>query len=210
MSLFKKKGNIRKGNIRTEKVELVGDAADEAVEEAKYDSVVSLSFARSVLFCSSDSTVCRKKKISRLSCDGAFVVMVFNRRREMTKELQKERNRHKGVMLADPTDNVEIAEVVAKSSTVGSEFAVMTGGSFSDNQEASLVEKEMERFIATQLAKREGVHEKEKAVAAVDNRSSLEAGLYDIADNLKVERKEVKESGDRWLTGIAEVSLPIS
>lgn len=36
-------------------------------------------------------------------------------------------------------------------------------------------------------------------------KKSLEDELYEIPSSLKQDKEEIEESGDRWLTGIAEV-----
>jgi hypothetical protein len=48
------------------------------------------------------------------------------------------------------------------------------------------------------------------ANATVEAPKSLEDALYDVPEFLKSEKEKIEDAGDRWLTGITEVSLPVS
>lgn len=131
--------------------------------------------------------------------------------------IQKARRRGMGVCwTAEEQDDQgkqeqeeELKSVIHGSATGGlvsaNAMAFQTKAEEVDEKVASAKEK----FIQEQLAKMRGDQPKPQEDKPKVTKKSLEDELYQIPAALKQDKEEIEESGDRWLTGIAEVPLPM-
>lgn len=139
---------------------------------------------------------------------------------EEAKLIQKARRRGMGVCwTAEDNQELDKEEQELKSVVHGS----ATGGLVSANAmtfqtkaeevdekvasaKAKFIEEGLDRLRMgdKNFVKRDEEEKKNKT-----SKKSLEDELYEIPAFLKQEKEEIEESGDRWLTGIAEVPLPM-
>jgi len=123
---------------------------------------------------------------------------------EEVKLMQKRRAREKGV--------TSVADVAVAAAVEAAQDQKILGQEFDQQQvsEKDVQQAHMEKYIAEQMAlRRKGPKAPEQPKSSAE---SDEAVLYktpEIRKNAKPD-EEVTEAGDRWLTGIAEVPLPIS
>lgn len=88
----------------------------------------------------------------------------------------------------------------------------MNSGFKNEISEHVVVNEQMEKYIQQKIdeqrAREEGYDPAQQQ--APEKKKTAEEELYEIPDFLRHDAEEVEESGDRWLTGIAEVELPVS
>jgi hypothetical protein len=126
---------------------------------------------------------------------------------EEVKLLQKQRVRSKGVA----TISADVAGVTANGASEPAQEQKIMGQSF-QQQETNVnpLQSHMEKYIAEQLAaRREGKKQDSKPKERDPNDDSVLYQTPDILKNAKP-KEDMVEAGDRWLTGIAEVPLPIT
>jgi hypothetical protein len=79
---------------------------------------------------------------------------------------------------------------------------------------ASVVKTQRDKFVEEKLNEiRMGDARYAKQAEAnkkPEEPKSLEDALYDVPEFLKSDKEEIQDAGDRWLTGITEVLLPVS
>jgi hypothetical protein len=126
---------------------------------------------------------------------------------EEVRLLQKRRVRNKGVTAA--VDDVGASG--GNTAADGAGEQKIMGQSFQQQeQNVNPMQSHMDKYISDQLAaRRQG---KKQEVKPKERDPYDDTILYETPDILKNAKpqEELVESGDRWLTGIAEVPLPIS
>jgi len=123
---------------------------------------------------------------------------------EEVKLLQKRRVRSKGV--------TSVVDVAGTAPGEAPEEQKIMGQSFQQQQATvNQQQSQMDKYIAAQLAARRAGGKKEE-VKQPSQYETEEQQLYKTPDILKNAKpdEEIGEAGDRWLTGIAEVPLPIA
>jgi len=134
------------------------------------------------------------------------------------KMLQKARRRGGGINFEnDPEEEGAELEVVTqhqlqsvgKAGQRGGLVESGISGTFKNEvSEHVVVNEQMEKYIKEKIQERRGGKADDENGEV---QKTAEDELYEIPDFLRQEAdKDVEESGDRWLAGIAEVELPIS